>query len=323
MQRVNARIESAGVDEKTSQADLEKVEKDVLAARKMLEEKQKAHQEMMDKLNYPLLSSQEIEEIKERVYYAKDDEDFAAEVLVEALEEQNKKSSEVILKMDSLEEKHKERAAMLRGNTTKLKLQIDSLRASLKKKNIQFESPLQALKDVQKARINLEAAQLDLEILQKQKSRDQRAPVGPQLAKFQQEVDEARKHLELVSSKVPTLTFNETDLETIKLLAIAEAEYDHQMKINNSLVENVDDSPTLIKWLAFLFAAIIILVIIIILIKRQLGKVTEQRDQVVLQKNTAIGARDAAIGARYAANQQITHLQKFFSEIKKVFTIYT
>ena len=267
---INGRIESAELEEKSSQQELEKIGKEVLAAKEMLKGKQVEHQNMMDKLNDPSLSSEEIETIKERVDHAKDDEDFAAEVLLEALEEENKQSSGVIVKIDNLEEKHKERAAILRGNTTKLKQQIDSLRESLKKRNIQFESPLQALKDVETAKINLETAQLDLEIVQEQRSRDQRAPIGPQFTQKKQEVEEAKLNLKFVSSKVPAITLNETDLKTIKLLAVAEAEYDHQMKINKLLIGNIEDSllPTFLKWVAFLFAAVIFIIILIIIKSR-------------------------------------------------------
>jgi|SaaInlV_125m_DNA_1040241.scaffolds.fasta_scaffold03490_3 DNA repair exonuclease SbcCD ATPase subunit len=256
---INKRISSAELEEKSSQEELDRIGRDVLEAQQMLDQKQSEHQTNIDKLNDSSLSSEEIKTIKERVYHSKDETAFAAEVLLEALEEENKQSSGVILKIDHLEEEQKERAAILRGNTAKVKQQIDSLRASLTKRNIQFESPLQAFKDVEKARSQLEDAQLDFQILQQQNPTN----VGPQLTKKKQEVEEARQNLKLVSSKVPVLTLNETDSKTIKLLAIAEVEYDHQMKINNLLLKKSDDSlqPTFLKWLALFFAAVIIILL--------------------------------------------------------------
>ena len=241
---INSDILLAEEDERQAKKELSEVQEQVRQAKNELQTAQSSLNDVQEKMKDPSLSPKEVESLTQEATDAQSNQQKAIVTLVRVMEEENEQSSNVISSIDNLETEKERRLTLLQESTGDLSLQVSSLKLTLNNKNIDFQRPLELLKNIEKERIKIRSLQIDSFLLQQALENDpQNKNLQNSLQETENEMSQIQERLNTTISTLPTFdTISLQDLQTIKTLAIAEAELEHQIEVNSTFDDNIPTS---------------------------------------------------------------------------------
>ena len=235
MNDINSDISEAEENEKDALQELKTVQEQVVIDRQSLQDAQNKLKEIKLKLEDTSLSAKEKEDLSTLLIEYQGKEQSAMTSLLRSLMDVSEQSSAVISSIDIIDEESAKRDTFLKQSTEELKDKIDLLRKTLRDNNVYFETPLGLFKNVEKEKINLKIAEQDVYLLQEEiENNENNKELKENLHNAQEELKMARKRLSDAENALSSLdtSISDQDLQTIKALAIAEAEFDHQVEVN-------------------------------------------------------------------------------------------